>query len=111
MEYDKLFACAEADFMSVGEMAKFAKADISSFSKSFKQSFNLSPKQYLDEKRFEKAKSMLAFSHDNVNEVCHTLGFSSVSWFIKRFKDRYGLTPKQFQKTSIFSQKTSTNAS
>ncbi|TQR60873.1 helix-turn-helix transcriptional regulator [Campylobacter troglodytis] len=109
LEYDKLFALCELDFITVGEMAKLVRTDLSSFSKSFKQSFKLSPKQYLDERRFEKAKSMLSFSQANINEVCHNVGFSSASWFIKRFKERYGLTPKQFQKTSIFSQKTSTN--
>lgn len=107
-KYAKLFGECDAEFLSVSDMAHFAKSDISTFSKHFKQNFKLPPKKYLDEKRFLKAKDLLAFSTQNINEICTTCGFSSVSWFIKRFKERYGQIPKQFQKTSKNRQKTYT---
>lgn len=97
LKFASLFNECEAEFLSVNDMAKFAKSDISSFSKAFKQNFKLNPKQYLDEKRFEKAKWLLSQGEQNINEICSSCGFSSPSWFIKRFKLRYGQTPKQFR--------------
>ncbi len=100
LESMDLFSHCDETFLSVGQMAQYAKSDISSFSKTFKQNFRLSPKQYIDEKRFKKAQHLLINSTQNINEICTTCGFSSPSWFIKRFKNRYGQTPKQFQKTA-----------
>lgn len=100
LKYMDLFSHCDEAFLSVAQMAQYAKSDISSFSKTFKHNFKLSPKQYIDEKRFKKAQHLLINSTQNINEICTTCGFSSPSWFIKRFKNRYGQTPKQFQKTA-----------
>ena len=80
-------------------MAECAKTDQATFSRKFKQAFGLSPKHWLDERRFEKAKFLLEFSNKNINEICAECGFGSPSWFIERFKTRYHCTPKHYQKS------------
>ncbi|MCV3551759.1 AraC family transcriptional regulator [Campylobacter sp. CNRCH_2013_0855] len=95
----KMFAYCQNDFENVASMAKFSKMDIASFSRNFKQSFGISPKEWLDNKRFEKAKFLLEFSTKNITQICHELGFNSPAWFIARYKKRYGITPKQEQKS------------
>ncbi|MBX1886192.1 helix-turn-helix domain-containing protein [Campylobacter peloridis] len=94
-----IFAYCENDFENVASMAKFSKMDIASFSRNFKQSFGISAKEWLDNKRFEKAKFLLEFSTKNITQICFELGFNSPAWFIARYKKRYGITPKQEQKS------------
>ncbi|KAB0579551.1 helix-turn-helix transcriptional regulator [Campylobacter volucris] len=95
----KIFSYCKDEFESVAQMAKFSKMDIASFSRNFKQSFGISAKEWLDNKRFEKAKFLLEFSTKNVTQICLELGFNSPAWFIARYKKRYGITPKQEQKS------------
>lgn len=94
----QIFSYCEKDFQNVLEMAKFSNMSITSFSKSFKQSFGISAKEWLDNKKFEKAKFLLEFSNKNITEICLEVGFNSPAWFISRYKKRYKTTPKQFQK-------------
>lgn len=93
------FLYCEEEFANVAQMAECAKTDQATFSKKFKQAFGLSPKHWLDERRFNKAKFLLEFSNKNINEICTECGFGSPSWFIERFKSRYHCTPKHYQKS------------
>ncbi len=93
------FLYYEREFLNVAQMAELAKTDQATFSRKFKQAFGLSPKIWLDERRFEKARFLLTCSDKNINEICAECGFSSPSWFIERFKHRYNCTPKHYQKS------------
>ncbi|WP_077246829.1 helix-turn-helix transcriptional regulator [Helicobacter pullorum] len=97
-ELNMIFDYCNTDFQSVSQMAEFAHMDNATFSRKFKQTFFISPKSWLDEKRFNKAKFYLEYSNKNINQICQECGFSS-SWFIERFKKKYQLTPKQYQKS------------
>lgn len=93
------FLYCQKEFDNVAQMAEYAKTDQATFSRKFKQVFGLSPKHWLDERRFEKAKFLLEYSSKNINEICMECGFGSSSWFIERFKNRYHCTPKHYQKS------------
>ncbi|MGH2304664.1 helix-turn-helix domain-containing protein [Campylobacter taeniopygiae] len=99
LDLSQLFEYCEKEFLSVQEMADFAKLDLASFSREFKKCFKMSPKRWLDEKRLQKAKFLLEFSKKNINEIATECSFSSISWFIERFKKSYKMTPKQYQKS------------
>lgn len=88
------------EFANVKEMAKFFDMNISIFSKKFKMSFGVSPKEWLDNEKFEKAKLLIEFSNKNITEICKELQINSIAWFIERFRTRYGSTPKQLQKSN-----------
>lgn len=87
-------------FLQVKDMAKEAGLDGAIFSRKFKEETGVTPKEWIDKKRFSKAKMMLEYENKNIAEIAYELDFGSPSWFIKRFKDYYGITPKQFQKQS-----------
>ena len=87
------------EYLNVSEMAKIINTDQASFSRKFKSIFGLSPKNWIDEKRFDRAIALLQSSNKNIQEICLECGFSSPSWFIERFKKRYNQTPKQYQKS------------
>lgn len=93
------FYIQNQEYCNVSDMANDAKMDNASFSRKFKDVLGISPKEWLDNKRFEKACFMLEFSSKNITQISQELGFNSPAWFIERFKKRFGITPKQFQKS------------
>lgn len=70
------------------------------FIRTFKNIYGLSPHQYLQKGRIEKAKQFLKEGRTNV-QVCDRVGFESVSSFIRLFKKIVGQTPAQFRKTCL----------
>lgn len=90
---------SDKKFGSVKEMAEVFDMNISLFSKKFKTNLGISPKEWLDNEKFEHAKLLIEFSNKNVTEVCKELQINSIAWFIERFRARYGITPKQLQKS------------
>jgi len=69
----------------------------------FKKYYGLTPKQFLTDKRIEKAKEYLKDGM-NITETCFATGFESPSSFSTLFKSRTGLTPTEFQKRAIFAK-------
>lgn len=63
----------------------------------FKRYYGLTPKQYLIEKRIEKAKENLK-NGMTVTETCFAVGFESLGSFSKLFKTKTGKSPSAFQK-------------
>ncbi len=66
----------------------------------FKRYYGLTPKQYITDKRIEKAKELLT-QGTKVTETCIDIGFDSPSSFSTLFKSRVGKTPTEFQKQQL----------
>src|SRR5215467_10307927 len=62
------------------------------FIRTFKKIYGLSPHQYLQKVRIERAKQFLQNGEAN-HEVFHRVGFESVRSFIALFKKVVGQTP------------------
>ena len=62
----------------------------------FKRYYGQTLRQYLIDKRLEKAKEFLR-SGMKVTETCFAVGFQSPGSFSTLFKRKIGLTPKQYQ--------------
>jgi AraC-like DNA-binding protein len=69
----------------------------------FKRYYGQTPKQYLTDKRIERAKELLA-QGTNVTETCFDIGFDSPCSFSTLFKSRVGVTPSEFQKRATFTK-------
>jgi AraC-like DNA-binding protein len=69
----------------------------------FKRYYGQTPKQYLTDKRIEKAKQLL-LQGTKVTETCFDIGFDSPSSFSTLFKCRVGITPTEFQKRATFAK-------
>ncbi len=69
----------------------------------FKKYYGQTPRQYLIDKRIEKAKELLK-KGTNMTDTCFEIGFDSPSSFSTLFKSRVGLTPTEFQKRAIFTK-------
>jgi AraC-like DNA-binding protein len=69
----------------------------------FKRYYGQTPKQYLTDKRIEKAKEILN-KRTTIIQTCFDVGFENPSSFSTLFKTRVGLSPKEFQKRAIFTK-------
>jgi AraC-like DNA-binding protein len=69
----------------------------------FKKYYGQTPKQYLTDKRIERAKELLS-QGTNVTETCFDIGFECTCSFSTLFKSRAGLTPTEFQKRATFAK-------
>lgn len=70
------------------------------FRRIFKESFGISPKQYILDIRIRKAKQLLYSGNISVTKVSEQCGFSSVYHFCRIFKEKTGLTPTEYIKNA-----------
>lgn len=87
--------------LTIDELARLSGRSLTTFKRDFQGVFGESPRAWINQKRMERAYTLLKVSGRNVTDVCYETGFSSLSHFIKLFKSTYGMTPKQFQKDQM----------
>ena len=61
-----------------------------------KKEMNMSPLEYINSIRLNKAAKMLAEHKFSVSEVCYKTGFSTPSYFTKCFQKKYGCKPSEY---------------
>lgn len=67
------------------------------FFRKFKETFGVSPAEFVLDEKMKVAKLKLRQGNLSVSEVCYMLGFQNLNHFIKSFKAYQGMTPKKFQ--------------
>lgn len=82
--------------LSIEDYAYLTGRSLSSFRRDFIEQFGISPKQWLIEKRLERAQELLTRNHTSVSSVALETGYENISHFVKAFHKRYGISPKQF---------------
>lgn len=83
--------------LGIEDYAYLTGRSLSSFRRDFKAQFGgISPKQWLIDRRLEKAHQLLSKNHTTVTDVVFEIGYENIPHFIKAFKEKYGLPPKQF---------------
>ena len=63
----------------------------------FKQQYGMPPIQYMNQRRLDRAKTMLTDTDASIVDVAAELGFDSLSAFYGFFKKHAGTTPKEFR--------------
>lgn len=71
----------------------------------FRQNFNMTVKEYVLDKKLEKAKLLLKTSELSVTEIANKTGFPDYNNFIQRFKNSVGTTPLKYRKDLKISPK------
>ena len=87
---------------SVREMRELMRMSPSQFHKQFRHHFQESPKTWLDKKRIEKARFLLATTEKSITQVATECGYSTASWFIVQFKNYCKTTPKQYREKNRY---------
>lgn len=83
--------------LSIEDYAYLTGRTLSTFRRDFKTVFGgISPKQWLIDRRLEKAYDLLSNNNTTISDVVADTGYENVPHFIKAFHKKYGLPPKQF---------------
>ena len=72
----------------------------STLCRQFRHCFQTTPSNYIESKRFARAKQLLG-DGQSVQSACLNSGFSDCSYFILRFRKKFGITPRQYQKAFL----------
>ncbi|MEQ8242069.1 AraC family transcriptional regulator [Fulvivirga sp.] len=80
------------DLSNISDEANFSKFH---FIRLFKSAYGKTPHQYLKYVRIETAKGLLK-DGTQVTEVCHAVGFDSLSSFSGLFSKTVGLSPSEY---------------
>ncbi|MDN5211504.1 AraC family transcriptional regulator [Fulvivirgaceae bacterium BMA12] len=83
--------------ITLSDMATIAMMNSHHFLRVFKQTFQITPHQYLTKIRLGHAKRLLADSNKSITEICSLLGFESLGTFSWLFRQSFRLSPTQYR--------------
>ena len=63
----------------------------------FNKSFGITPVEYLNARRLERAKELLAHRSLTISEIAYTVGFRDPGYFTRRFTRQNGMSPKVYR--------------
>ena len=86
---------------SLSFVAQSSGMSLRNFNRLFLKSTGLTPKEFLQIKRIEMAKSLLMNSPRTITDISLEVGFNSVSKFIEAFKKIEGKLPSDFRHDSL----------
>ena len=87
-----------ADDTTIEDLASVACVTKTYFIRLFKQEFGISPLQYINRKKVERAQLLLFTTDRSVKEVAYMLGISDHSYFIRLFRKVTGVTPQDYRR-------------
>lgn len=79
---------------SVEQLAKMSCLSVGSFRRSFLECMGMSPVEYRNKLRIQKAVSLLKTGEYTVGETAEAVGISDIKYFSKLFKRYTGVTPR-----------------
>lgn len=71
----------------------------------YKKYYGITPRQYLINKRIEKAKKKLR-AGASVTDTCYAIGFGSINSFSNLFKAKTGVSPSNYKRATFDKSKT-----
>ncbi|MBQ8510443.1 MAG: helix-turn-helix transcriptional regulator [Clostridia bacterium] len=82
--------------LNTATLAEIAGLSQSYFRKLFLQIYRMSPGQYIQMIRMEKAKDLLGMGGYNVGEVAELVGYANIFYFSNAFKKAVGTSPSEY---------------
>lgn len=87
--------------LSVLELSKQANMSKSKFFNLFKNSFGITPNEFIIREKIEEAKRIiLRYPKKSITAIAYDLGYSDTSYFCKQFKNLIGSSPNTFRKNN-----------
>ena len=83
---------ALADIMNISTMY---------FSNAFKNTFNISPKQYVLNKRLAKSQQLLIETELSIKDIAYAVGFENENYFSEFFSSKMGISALKFRNRKI----------
>ncbi|NIK77836.1 AraC-like DNA-binding protein [Paenibacillus castaneae] len=86
--------------ITVDSLAQLVHFHPNYFIRMFKNTTGLSPIQYVNRKRMDKARQLLSFTAHSISEIAETLGMDA-AYFSRLFKESTALTPSEYREISL----------
>ena len=86
-------------------LARQAGMSESHFRHVFAKAFGVSPRQYLRQRRLERARELLTLTSRPIGHIAVDCGFASQSYLTTCFKARHGVTPARFRRALLDRQR------
>lgn len=87
--------------LQLKEVARMACVSPYHFHRLFREVFGETPNQYLQRKRLERARELLASTERGITEISLDVGFESSTSFSALFRRRYGYSPREYRAISF----------
>jgi transcriptional regulator GlxA family with amidase domain len=87
--------------LSVDRLADRASLSNRHFARLFKQLFNLTPADLVEQLRLEEARRRLLWPRYSVKSIAASVGFQSHEAFCRVFHRRFGLSPRAFREQEL----------
>jgi len=85
--------------ISLEELSQLCNMSHSTFKRHFKKIYNVTPNEYLFDKRLENSKKLLATSEQSIDDIALLSGFKTTAHFSRKFKEKYAIPPSQYKLT------------
>lgn len=92
--------------ISVSDVAEATNIDRTYIFKLFQKYSGISPSQYLQQYRLDKAAILLRKSNLSITDVSYAVGFQHSPYFTKLFTHYKGMTPSEYRKTFLLPEDT-----
>ena len=83
--------------ITASDIAKHCGIDRSLVFDIFRNNYNMSLTEYINEVKMKRAKTLLLHSSISVSEIASSLGYCSSSYFTKKFSSYYNSTPSAYR--------------
>ncbi len=87
--------CEKLNLKQVADIACLSECH---FLRYFKATFDITPHQYITQKRLEKAQKLLRDSHLSIADISQKIGLDNLSSFSRLFKKHFGIPPEKYRK-------------
>ena len=94
--------CEYMNIMSVDDIAAHFSYSLYYLSHVFKRYTGFSLKQYLIERKLERAAELMEQTDLSVSDITNRVGYVSVAAFCRAFKKRFGMVTGEYRKKSKF---------
>lgn len=85
--------------LKLSEIAQHAGISLYYFQRLFKGYYGLSPSQYQEKIRMEKARHLLERGQERITAIAQLCGYSDIQYFNKRFRRYYQVAPSYFRQS------------
>lgn len=87
--------------LRVSKLAESVNMSVSNFRKCFKEVYNFSPIQYINNLRINHAQDLLLSGFYSIGRIAELSGYSNVYYFSKSFKQKIGMSPREYREKYI----------
>lgn len=87
--------------ITLSELAALMNISTMYFSNYFKETFHVSPKQYILNKRLAESQRLLLESRMSIKEIAYSVGFENENYFSEFFSQKLGISAMKFRKREL----------